>query len=119
MSALPPQRGHAALFDRLVGTAKSLFKTPAFQNPFKIAAPPARRQLVGLQSARESGMAKLIKARKKSASAKKTYIEPITCPHCGGQAYLMRRTPHPEIKGEVWTFESKDCGKQTEKSKLN
>ncbi|MGA8972142.1 MAG: hypothetical protein WB496_02955, partial [Pseudolabrys sp.] len=83
------------------------------------AAPPARRQLVGLLSARESGMAKLIKARKKSASAKKTYIEPITCPHCGGQAYLMRRTPHPEIKGEVWTFECKDCGKQTEKSKLN
>ena len=80
---------------------------------------PARRQLVGLQSARESGMAKLIKARKKSASAKQNYIEPITCPHCGGQAHLMRRTPHPKIKGEVWTFECKDCGKQTEKSKLN
>jgi rRNA maturation protein Nop10 len=73
----------------------------------------------GLQSARESGMAKLIKARKKSASAKPTYIEPITCPHCGGQASIMRRTPHPQIKGEVWTFECKDCGKQTEKSKLN
>ena len=65
------------------------------------------------------GMAKLIKARKKSASDKQTYIEPIKCPHCGGQASIMRRTPHPNIKGEVWTFECKDCGKQTEKSKLN
>ena len=64
-------------------------------------------------------MAKLIKARKKSASDKQTYIEPIKCPHCGGQASIMRRTPHPNIKGEVWTFECKDCGKQTEKSKLH
>ena len=64
-------------------------------------------------------MAKLIKARKKSAAVDQTYIEPITCPHCGGQANLMRRTSHPKIKGEVWTFECKDCGKQTEKSKLH
>jgi transcription elongation factor Elf1 len=63
-------------------------------------------------------MAKLIKARKTSISVKQAYIEPITCPHCGGHAFLMRRTLHPKIKGEVWTFECKDCGKQTEKSKL-
>ena len=80
---------------------------------------PARRRWFGLQFARESGMAKLIKARKKSLSGKQTRIEPITCPHCGGQAYLMRRTLHPEIKGEIWTFECKDCGKQTEMSKLH
>jgi transcription elongation factor Elf1 len=60
-------------------------------------------------------MAKLIKARKNP----QTYIEPITCPYCGGQAYLIRRTLHPKIKGELWTFECKDCGKQTEKSKLH
>jgi transcription elongation factor Elf1 len=64
-------------------------------------------------------MAKLSKARKQAAAAKQTYIEPITCPHCGEQAYLMRRTPHSKIKGEIWTFECKVCGKQTEKSKLN
>ena len=64
-------------------------------------------------------MAKLFKARKKTASAEQTYIEPITCAHCGGQASLMRRTLHPKIKGELWTFECKDCGMQTEKSKLN
>ena len=63
-------------------------------------------------------MAKLTKARKKTTSVEQTHIEPITCPHCGGQAYLMRRTPHPKIKGEIWTFECKDCAKQTEKSKL-
>src|SRR5215471_18475445 len=39
----------------------------------------------------------------------------ITC-NCGEQAYLMRRTLHPKIKGEIWTFECKDCGKQTEKA---
>ena len=64
-------------------------------------------------------MAKLIKARKKSTSVKQTYIEPITCPLCRGQADLMRRTLHPKIKGEIWTFECKDCGKQTEVSKLH
>ncbi len=31
----------------------------------------------------------------------------------------MRRTLHPKIKGEIWTFECKDCGKQTEKSVLH
>jgi hypothetical protein len=63
-------------------------------------------------------MAKLGKAGRQAAAAKQTYIEPIVCPHCGGQASIMRRTPHPNIKGELWTFECKDCGKQTEKSKL-
>jgi transcription elongation factor Elf1 len=61
---------------------------------------------------------KNVQSAKKTAS-KQTYIEPITCPHCGGQAHLMRRTLHPKIKGELWTFECKECGKQTEKSKLN
>ena len=48
-----------------------------------------------------------------------TTTVPITCPHGGGEAYLMRRTLHPKIKGEIWTFECKDCGKQTEKSVLH
>jgi transcription elongation factor Elf1 len=50
---------------------------------------------------------------------RRTPTEPITCSHCGGQAYLMRRTLHPKIKAEIWTFECKDCGKQTEKSVLH
>jgi len=53
-----------------------------------------------------------------STSVRPTPTEPITCPHCGGQAYIMRRTLHPKIKGEVWTFECGGCGKQTEKSVL-
>jgi len=48
-----------------------------------------------------------------------TTTEPIACQHCGRQAYLMRRTPHPQITGEIWTFECRDCGKQTEKSVLH
>ena len=43
-------------------------------------------------------MAKLTKARRKPTSVKQTYSEPITCPHCGGQAYLMRRTLHPRSR---------------------
>jgi transcription elongation factor Elf1 len=57
--------------------------------------------------------------KKKSTPVEKPRIEPITCPYCGGQADLMRRTLHPKIKGEIWTFECKDCGKQTEKSVLH
>ena len=47
-------------------------------------------------------------------------IDVATClPALWGQAYLMRRTLHPKIKGETWTFECKACGKQTEKSVLH
>ena len=56
---------------------------------------------------------------KKSSDVRQTPIKPITRAHCGGQAYLMRRTLHPKIKGEIWTFECKDCSKQTEKSVLH
>jgi uncharacterized Zn finger protein len=57
--------------------------------------------------------------QRKFTSVGKPRIEPISCPHCGGQADLMRRTLHPKIKGEIWTFECRDCGKQTELSKLH
>ena|SRR5262245_44307382 len=57
--------------------------------------------------------------KKPSTFVRPTPTEPITCSHCGGRAYLMRRTLHPKIKGEIWTFECKDCGKQTEKSVLH
>jgi DNA-directed RNA polymerase subunit RPC12/RpoP len=53
---------------------------------------------------------------KKSVFPVKPRIEPITCPHCGGRADMMRRTPHPAIKGEIRTFECRQCGKHTEKS---
>ena len=52
-----------------------------------------------------------------STAVMSTGIEPIACPHCGGQAYLMRRTLRPKIK--IWTFECKDCGEQTQKSVLH
>ena len=51
-------------------------------------------------------------------SEKNPRIELVKCPDCGGRADLMRRTPHPTIKGEVRTFECRVCGKKTEKSKL-
>jgi hypothetical protein len=57
--------------------------------------------------------------KQKSTSVDGRRIEPINCPHCGGRSYLMRRTLHPNIKGEIWTFECKDCDKQTEMSKLH
>jgi ribosomal protein L37AE/L43A len=58
------------------------------------------------------------KVRKKK-SAEKLPIEPVICPNCGGRADLMRRTLHPKIKGEIWTFECRNCGEQSEKSKLD
>jgi len=62
-------------------------------------------------------IASLAAMRKKISIS--SVIEPISCPHCGGRADLMRRTLHPTIKGEIWTFECKDCNKQTEKSHLH
>ena len=35
----------------------------------------------------------------KNTDLRPTPTEPITCPHCGGQAYLMRGTLHPKTKG--------------------
>ena len=43
-----------------------------------------------------------------------THVTPITCPHCGGMAPLIERTPRSELKGETRTFECRDCGKTTE-----
>ena len=104
----------------------SSFSAECVLTPTGSIAPASKRRQIlkrggwARDFARVKGrMAKLIKARKKSTSVKQTRIEPITCPHCGGQAYLMRRTLHPKIKGEIWTFECKNCGKQTEKSKLH
>ncbi len=42
------------------------------------------------------------------------YITPIICPYCGGSAPIVRRTPHPAVKGELRTFECRECLKQTE-----
>ena len=42
-------------------------------------------------------------------------IAPIDCPHCGGKAPVIRRSPDPgNPKGETRTFACSDCGKQTE-----
>src|SRR5262249_62088992 len=69
-----------------------------------------------LRLKRRRGTAVVRKKRHLPALSRPT--EPITC-NCGGQAYLMRRTLHPKIKGEIWTFECKDCSKQTEKCVLH
>jgi transposase-like protein len=42
-------------------------------------------------------------------------IAPIICPHCEAEAYIIRRSPHPDNpKDEIRIFECKDCNKQTE-----
>jgi transcription elongation factor Elf1 len=40
-----------------------------------------------------------------------THISPITCPYCGGMAPLTRCSPRPVQKGDLRTFECRDCGK--------
>ena len=42
-------------------------------------------------------------------------IAPIDCPHCGGKAPVIRRSPDPgNPKGEIRIFTCNDCGEQTE-----
>ena len=45
-----------------------------------------------------------------------THITPIACPHCGGAAHLMRRTPLKDVLpySETRTFECAACDKQFE-----
>ena len=45
-----------------------------------------------------------------------TYITPINCPHCSGQARLIHRTPaiSDDGKGEMRTFTCDKCGERTE-----
>jgi hypothetical protein len=38
-----------------------------------------------------------------------TYVTPITCPLCGGDAHLIRQTYDFSIRAERRTFECKDC----------
>jgi predicted amidophosphoribosyltransferase len=43
-----------------------------------------------------------------------TFLTPIECPHCGGNAPLMRRCPDPaNPEREIRTFECSDCLQQT------
>ena len=91
------------------GPRKGPFFAPAKPVFFLVLASPllraAGRDLLRIPL-REDGTP----CRRKNTDVRPTPTEPITCPHCGGQAYLMRGTLHPKIKGEIWTFECKDQG---------
>jgi hypothetical protein len=41
------------------------------------------------------------------------YIKPLHCSECGGDAVLIRRSPHPLDDLEIRTFECQKCGNQT------
>jgi hypothetical protein len=41
------------------------------------------------------------------------YIKPLRCSECGGNAVLIRRSPHPLDGLEIRTFECQKCGNQT------
>jgi hypothetical protein len=43
------------------------------------------------------------------------FIKPIRCDNCGGNARLVRRSPHPIKGSEVQVFECDSCGCQTKK----
>jgi ribosomal protein L33 len=45
------------------------------------------------------------------------FFEPLKCDKCGDHAYVIRRTPHPDIpRAEIQTFECPKCGRQTQQS---
>jgi uncharacterized Zn finger protein len=43
-----------------------------------------------------------------------TFIKPVRCDNCGGNARLVRRSPHGIKGSEVRVFECHECGRQTE-----
>jgi Zn ribbon nucleic-acid-binding protein len=46
-----------------------------------------------------------------------TFIRPIRCGECGGNAHLVRRSPDPtrEDGSEIRIFECHECGHQMQK----
>ena len=69
------------------------------------AAPPPRKAYrLGLVGSMEAN-AILPKGQK--------YIKPLRCRECGGNAVLIRRSPHPVEGLEIRTFECQKCGNQT------
>jgi hypothetical protein len=43
------------------------------------------------------------------------FIEPLRCDECGGNAHLIRRSPHPVPSLEIRVFECHECGRQTKR----
>ena len=43
------------------------------------------------------------------------FIEPFRCENCGGNAHLIRRSPHPIEGLEIRTFQCHECGNQTKR----
>ena len=43
-----------------------------------------------------------------------TFIRPVRCDNCGGDARLIRRSPHGIGGSEVRVFECRECGRQRE-----
>jgi len=43
------------------------------------------------------------------------FIEPFRCENCGGNAHLIRRSPHPLDGLEIRTFQCHECGSQTKR----
>ena len=41
------------------------------------------------------------------------YIKPLRCRECGGNAVLIRRSPHPLDGLEIRTFECQKCANET------
>jgi hypothetical protein len=43
------------------------------------------------------------------------FIGPVRCEKCGGNAHLIRRSPHPIEGLEIRTFQCHECGNQTKR----
>jgi hypothetical protein len=43
------------------------------------------------------------------------FIRPVRCDQCGGNAHLIRRSPHPVDDLEARVFECHECGRQTKR----
>ena len=43
------------------------------------------------------------------------FTQPLRCENCGGNAHLVRRSPHPVDNLEVRVFECHECERQTKR----
>jgi hypothetical protein len=66
----------------------------------------------GVQVGPQLGLAGSMEANAIPPKGQK-YIKPLRCRECGGNAVLIRRSPHPLDGLEIRTFECQKCANET------
>jgi Zn ribbon nucleic-acid-binding protein len=83
----------------------------------KLRDGPNFAPFVGLHEVRPSGVGGGAAEKRSFVVKEQTFIRPLRCVKCGGNAHLTRRSPDPVKKdgSEIRIFECHECGHQTER----